>query len=114
MSMFLALALAAIIATSSSSFSGAVTAFSFHSSIMTVSPSSTNNNINNNGSWQRLTTRIMSSAANTAEKDTPVKLPDFPTKEEYLSYMESVSDLPSGFAVGTADGTFVPVEAPSM
>jgi hypothetical protein len=47
-------------------------------------------------------------------QDTPETLPDFATAEDYLQYMESVSSLPKGFATGTADGTFVSVEAPSL
>jgi hypothetical protein len=31
-----------------------------------------------------------------------------------MEYMRTVAALPSGFAVGTADGTFVSAEAPSM
>jgi len=46
--------------------------------------------------------------------DTPETLPDFATAQEYLEYLESVSALPQGFATGTADGTFVSVEAPSL
>ena len=41
-------------------------------------------------------------------------LPDFANKEEYLSYMESVSALPQGFSIGVADGTFVSEEAPAL
>lgn len=47
-------------------------------------------------------------------QDTPEILPDFETAHDYLEYMESVSSLPKGFATGTADGTFVSVEAPSL
>lgn len=47
-------------------------------------------------------------------EDTPETLPDFETAQEYLEYLESVSALPQGFATGTADGTFVSVEAPSL
>lgn len=47
-------------------------------------------------------------------QDTPETLPDFKTAEDYLKYMESVSALPKGFSTGTADGTFVSVEAPSL
>ena len=47
-------------------------------------------------------------------QDTPAILPEFANKEEYLTYMETVSDLPKGFAIGTADGKFVSVEAPLM
>lgn len=46
--------------------------------------------------------------------DTPVVLPDFKNKEEYLQYMESVATLPIGFATGTADGTFISKEAPGL
>ena len=46
--------------------------------------------------------------------DTPTVLPDFKTSEEYVSYMESVSSLPKGFATGTADGTFISQEAPGL
>jgi glutamate N-acetyltransferase/amino-acid N-acetyltransferase len=48
------------------------------------------------------------------QTDTPVILPDFDSLEDYLAYMERVSALPKGFAIGTADGTFVSAEAPSM
>ena len=46
--------------------------------------------------------------------DTPTVLPDFKTVEEYVSYMETVSALPKGFATGTADGTFISQEAPGL
>lgn len=46
--------------------------------------------------------------------DTPVTLPDFENQEAYLEYMKGVSALPKGFATGTAKGTFVSKEAPSM
>lgn len=48
------------------------------------------------------------------ETDTPETLPDFPDVDEYLQYMEAVSALPKGFATGTADGTFISVEAPGL
>lgn len=47
-------------------------------------------------------------------QDTPETLPDFESAQAYLEYLESVSALPKGFATGTADGTFVSVEAPSL
>jgi hypothetical protein len=50
----------------------------------------------------------------TSSTDTPVLLPDFASKEEYLTYMEGVSALPKGFATGTAKGTFISVEAPLL
>jgi ArgJ family len=46
--------------------------------------------------------------------DTPTVLPEFNSREAYLEYMESVASLPKGFATGTADGTFVSVEAPGL
>lgn len=46
--------------------------------------------------------------------DTDATLPEFSTKEEHASYLKAAGRLPSGFAVGTASGTFVPVEAPAM
>jgi archaellum component FlaG (FlaF/FlaG flagellin family) len=52
--------------------------------------------------------------ATTMTSDTPETLPEFPTVEEYLAYMKTVSDLPKGFATGTSDGTFISVEAPSL
>lgn len=36
--------------------------------------------------------------------DTPEILPEFADKKEYMDYMETVSSLPEGFAVGTAKG----------
>lgn len=47
-------------------------------------------------------------------KDTPLELPTFDSEEDYLNYMETVSQLPKGFSVGTAAGTFVSVEAPAL
>ena len=46
--------------------------------------------------------------------DTDVILPSFDTKEEYISYMRKAGALPAGFALGTAKGTFVSIEAPAM
>jgi hypothetical protein len=53
-------------------------------------------------------------SSTTSATDTPTQLPDFASKEEYLSFMEGVSALPKGFATGTAKGTFVSQEAPLM
>ena len=53
------------------------------------------------------TSKIMTS-------DTPETLPDFSSAEEYLKYMNSVSQLPKGFATGTGSGTFVSQETPSL
>lgn len=52
--------------------------------------------------------------ATVVSQDTPLVLPDFANADEYIEYMQRVSKLPKGFAVGTADGTFVSVEAPGM
>jgi hypothetical protein len=61
------------------------------------------------------TNRFTASGLHAAgAKDTPEILPDFETAQDYLEYLESVSALPKGFATGTADGTFVSVEAPSL
>mmetsp|Transcript_40415 Transcript_40415/g.84561 ORF Transcript_40415/g.84561 Transcript_40415/m.84561 type:complete len:256 (+) Transcript_40415:133-900(+) len=49
-----------------------------------------------------------------ASVDTDPILPSFSTKEEYTSYLKAAGALPSGFAVGTATGNFVSVEAPAM
>ena len=46
--------------------------------------------------------------------DTDSILPSFANKEEYTTYLKSAGQLPSGFAVGTATGEFVSVEAPAM
>lgn len=50
----------------------------------------------------------------STKKDTPQTLPDFASNDEYMKYMTSVSELPEGFAVGTAKGTFVSEEAPNL
>jgi len=46
--------------------------------------------------------------------DTDSILPSFDNKEQYTTYLKSAGQLPSGFAVGTATGEFVSVEAPAM
>ena len=46
--------------------------------------------------------------------DTDAVLPAFDTKEDYVSYLKAAGKLPAGFAVGTATGEFVSVEAPAM
>jgi hypothetical protein len=46
--------------------------------------------------------------------DTDPILPSFATKEEYTSYLQKAGSLPQGFAVGTAKGKFVSVEAPAL
>lgn len=64
-------------------------------------------------SQQSLSTNNALSATVTS-KDTPAVLPEFASAREYLAYMETVSDLPKGFATGSAEGTFVSVEAPAL
>jgi hypothetical protein len=56
----------------------------------------------------------LGAATNLGGVDTDSTLPDFATKEEYESYLMAAGKLPSGFAVGTAKGTFVSAEAPAM
>mmetsp|Transcript_12609 Transcript_12609/g.19423 ORF Transcript_12609/g.19423 Transcript_12609/m.19423 type:complete len:488 (+) Transcript_12609:23-1486(+) len=46
--------------------------------------------------------------------DTDLILPSFSTKEDYIAYLKKAGSLPDGFALGTAQGTFVSVEAPAM
>ena len=46
--------------------------------------------------------------------DTDTVLPFFSTKEEYTAYLQKAGRLPDGFAVGTAKGSFVSVEAPAL
>jgi hypothetical protein len=46
--------------------------------------------------------------------DTDLVLPSFSTKDEYTGYLQKAGSLPQGFAVGTAKGTFVSVEAPAL
>lgn len=48
------------------------------------------------------------------ETDTDAILPSFATRDEYEAYLSQRGRLPKGFAVGTAKGTFVSVEAPAM
>lgn len=50
----------------------------------------------------------------TTSNDTPETLPEFPNVDAYVQYLETVSQLPKGFATGTADGTFISVEAPGL
>ena len=45
-------------------------------------------------------------------KDTASELPCFETKEEYENYLMEASNLPKGFATGSAIGKFIPEEAP--
>jgi glutamate N-acetyltransferase/amino-acid N-acetyltransferase len=54
------------------------------------------------------------SCSSTTDTDTPAVLPTFDTKEDYLSFLQERSQLPKGFATGTAKGTFVSQEAPAM
>ena len=54
------------------------------------------------------------SSAMASSIDTPETLPEFSSVDEYLEYMNSISQLPKGFATGTSDGTFISVEAPGL
>ena len=56
----------------------------------------------------------LSSTAMGSSIDTPETLPEFASVDDYLEYMNSVSQLPKGFATGTSDGTFISVEAPGL
>ena len=56
---------------------------------------------------------VLGAATTLGGVDTDSTLPDA-TKEDYESYMMAAGRLPSGFAVGTAKGTFVSAEAPAM
>ena len=58
----------------------------------------------------------MSSSLDTGvfSKDTASELPTFDTKEEYEEYLMEASGLPKGFSTGSAKGSFVSEEAPSM
>jgi len=47
-------------------------------------------------------------------EDTEGELPRFESKEEYSEYLINASALPRGFATGSAEGSFIPEEAPSM
>jgi len=50
----------------------------------------------------------------TSSKTEVTKLPEFASKEDYITFIESQAALPQGFSIGTAKGTFVPVEAPML
>jgi hypothetical protein len=56
---------------------------------------------------------VVASRLNSS-KDTPTTLPDFANQDEYLKYMQGVSDLPKGFTTGTADAKFISVESPLL
>ena len=53
-------------------------------------------------------------SASSFQTENPTTTNEFKTKEEYLEYISSIASLPKGFATGTAEGTFVPQEAPSI
>eukprot|EP00934_Nitzschia_sp_Nitz4_P005805 Nitzschia sp. Nitz4//scaffold6_size259037//188375//189953//NITZ4_001100-RA/size259037-augustus-gene-0.299-mRNA-1//1//CDS//3329556971//5795//frame0 len=52
--------------------------------------------------------------AAATEASTPKDFPEFADESAYISYLENYAALPKGFATGTADGTFVSAEAPSL
>lgn len=95
----------ATVALSSYSYTGTVSAFSFQA----IVSSSARNRIHN---VCRVENACVLQAA--AVVDTDSVLPSFSTKEEYTSYMKAAGKLPTGFAVGTASGDFISVEAPAM
>ncbi len=57
---------------------------------------------------------LSTSSASKYGNDTDEELPSFETKEEYTQYLMDASALPKGFMVGSAIGSFIPEEAPSM
>lgn len=61
-----------------------------------------------------LTVQFLSSDSSKYNEDTSAELPSFATKEEYTDYLLEASQLPQGFATGSAVGSFVPEEAPAM
>mmetsp|Transcript_19221 Transcript_19221/g.29607 ORF Transcript_19221/g.29607 Transcript_19221/m.29607 type:complete len:514 (+) Transcript_19221:165-1706(+) len=67
-------------------------------------------NDNSNSNYDRR----HSSSFFQAAQDSDTILPEFASKDEYLTYLKSIATLPKGFATGTADGEFVSVEAPSI
>ena len=83
----------------------------FSTRAMTVATTSTCSQIYNADRYQQ---PYMHLTATKDGADTDTILPSFATKEEYTSYMKKAGGLPSGFAVGTATGDFVSVEAPAM
>ena len=84
----------------------------FSTRAMTVATTSTCSQIYNAARYQQRS--YMHLTATKDGVDTDTILPSFATKEEYTSYMKKAGGLPSGFAVGTATGDFVSVEAPAM
>lgn len=81
----------------------------------TVRASTMNNSVTTRPSWGMPESRSFAARTSLSQyKDTPGELPSFETKEEYESYLKEASALPKGFATGSAIGSFVPEEAPSM
>ena len=60
--------------------------------------------VNREGLEGRAVTRLGST-------DTDEILPSFADKGEYTNYLKGAGQLPLGFAVGTASGTFISKEA---
>ncbi len=73
---------------------------------------SNNNNNNNNNIYTNTNTQLQ--ATSRLDKDTASTLPPFNTKDEYMNYITEASALPKGFSTGSAIGSFIPEEAPSM
>ena len=79
--------------------------------------SSSRSKHHHHGTSTRTTSIGAASSTTTANHhmgDTPPVLPSFDNANAYLTYMNNVAALPQGFATGTASGTFIPLEAPSM
>jgi len=61
-----------------------------------------------------MSSTILRGGASDVVNDTPITLPEFANSEEYVKYMEPLSELPQGFAIGTAQGSFVAQESPLL
>ena len=97
-----------------SALATAAMAMSISSSSISVAAFSARVGIVSSASIQSSSYTTLRAATLGGGVDTDTVLPDFSTKEEYVSYMKAAGKLPSGFAVGTATGNFVSVEAPAL
>ncbi len=95
----------------------------FTTTTTTTAPSTTSTAFNIHQKHQSPSTLFVASAVRGTDdgtstskydKDTAKNLPPFASKEEYLNYITEASALPKGFSTGSAVGSFVPEEAPSM
>jgi hypothetical protein len=76
--------------------------------------STTSSSFSRRQQQQQKQSSIQGATKMTTAGDTPETLPEFETVDKYMEYMATVSQLPKGFATGTADGTFISVEAPGL